>query len=51
MEIVKVDEIAVIKAGEHFMIIIGEKMYGKFHISKLHEIVGMFEERRGKNAV
>jgi hypothetical protein len=48
MEIVKVDEIAVIKAGEHFMIIIGKKMYGKFHISKLHEIVGMFERGEGQ---
>jgi hypothetical protein len=43
MRILQVDEIAVIKAGDYFMIVIGEKMYGKFHIKRLKQIMQMFE--------
>jgi hypothetical protein len=48
MRILQIDEIAVIKAGEHFMIVIDDKMYGKFHEKQLDMIVKIIKGKRGK---
>jgi hypothetical protein len=43
MKINYIGKIGVIAVGEHFMIVIGEKMYGKFHVKQLNKIMQMFE--------
>jgi hypothetical protein len=43
MKINYIGKIGVIVVGEHFMIIIDEKMYGKFHMKQLNQITKMFE--------
>lgn len=45
MKMTKIDDVALIAAGEHFVIIIGDKIYGKFHVDQLNFIMSLFKGR------
>ncbi len=47
MKMTQIDDVVFIATGDHFMIIVGEKMYGKFHVKQLKYIRSLFEDKKG----